>query len=232
MTTQSPTLSKTDIATRASSVEDLPVRRNIINRIHREASIRLVLHQAQDHPISPIGSCVFSYFAFSLSCLTDEWSRARVMDSPPASGYISTLNYYPPSDPATSGTTGPTVTRMLKLEPPDSHGYHTPSQFRPQYDPHEATYNPMRKRHACPYCGKRLMRLDAVKRHVISRQCPVAVEMNYGWPVPENFVHAMPLPPAGKVIPYPREAKIEPLEGTGSGEARIIAGTRLLTATS
>ena len=55
--------------------------------------------------------------------------------------------------------------------------------------------------------------------------------------VPENFVYTTTSPPAAIPmregdIPYSREVEIEPLEGTGSGEARIIVGTRLLTATS
>ena len=77
--------------------------------------------------------------------------------------------------------------------------------------------------------------------HDESRQQIIQPELHVPNPTPapvlENFVHATPLPPAttrmrAEDIPYPREAEIEPLEGTGSGEARTVVGTRLLTTTS
>lgn len=50
----------------------------------------------------------------------------------------------------------------------------------------------VKKTHPCPYCGKNLSRRDAIKRHVVSKQCPVATEKGYGWPPPEG--HVPPLP--------------------------------------
>ncbi|KAG8758304.1 hypothetical protein FRC14_000308 [Serendipita sp. 396] len=50
----------------------------------------------------------------------------------------------------------------------------------------------MKMTHPCPYCGKNLSRRDAIRRHVISRQCPVATEKGYGWPPPEGLVPPFP----------------------------------------
>lgn len=119
---------------------------------------------------------------------------------------------------------------------------------------HHLSHNtpPVKKTHPCPYCGKHLSRRDAIKRHVVSKQCPVAAEKNYGWPVPENFVHATPIPPTTTrtrgsstsedarlrresiTNPYPRvdligrdaeRAEIERLERNGP-EARIVVDPR------
>jgi len=50
----------------------------------------------------------------------------------------------------------------------------------------------VKKTHPCPYCGKNLSRGDAIKRHVVSKQCPVANDKGYGWPRAEGHV---PPPP-------------------------------------
>jgi len=58
---------------------------------------------------------------------------------------------------------------------------------------HQTTHVPgVKKTHPCPYCGKNLSRRDAIKRHVVSKQCPVANDKGYGWPPPEGHV---PPPP-------------------------------------
>jgi hypothetical protein len=37
-----------------------------------------------------------------------------------------------------------------------------------------------------------LSRRDAIKRHIVSKQCPVATEDGYEWPPPEDNVPLLP----------------------------------------
>ena len=87
---------------------------------------------------------------------------------------------------------------------------------------HQNTHVPgVKKTHPCPYCAKNLSWHDAVKCHVVSKQCPITNDNGYGWPPPEGHV---PPPPLGFIelnmcrrgeTPYPVLA-VSPSDRSGS----------------